>query len=143
VAALHREELRGRWGEEFQGEEFRAKAHALIRAGRFCFERGWVPATSGNFSARLADQRIAITVSGRHKGVLDEDGIMVVDLDGRPLSEGKRPSAETWLHVSLYRRDPAVGAVLHTHSVNATVLDALARRAAAARLRGTGRPFRA
>jgi methylthioribulose-1-phosphate dehydratase len=118
--ALHREELRRRWGEEFL-----TQARALIRAGRFFFERGWVPATSGNFSARLADQRIAITVSGRHKGVLDEDGIMVVDLDGRPLSEGKRPSAETWLHVSLYRRDPAVGAVLHTHSVNATVLSRL------------------
>jgi methionine salvage enolase-phosphatase E1 len=29
-----------------------------------------VPATSGNFSARLPDNNMAITVSGRHKGRL-------------------------------------------------------------------------
>lgn len=104
---------------------FKVRAAELIAAGRFFFERGWVPATAGNFSARLDDHHMAVTVSGRHKGELTEDDLMVVDLDGNVISEGKRPSAEAFLHIILYRRFPELGAVLHTHSVNATVLSKL------------------
>ena len=50
--------------------EFEQRAAELIEAGRTLYQMGMVPATSGNFSARLADGRIAITVSGRHKGRL-------------------------------------------------------------------------
>jgi len=103
-------------------EQFLAIAHDLLEAGRYIDGRGWVPATSGNFSARLDAERIAITVSGRHKGRLTADDFMVVDLAGNPLTTGKRPSAETLLHTQLYAHDPAIGAVLHTHSRNATVL---------------------
>ncbi|HXH03225.1 MAG TPA: methylthioribulose 1-phosphate dehydratase [Candidatus Competibacteraceae bacterium] len=102
------------------------QAQALIAAGRFFFERGWVPATSGNFSARLDADTALITVSGRHKGRLDEDSFLRVDLQGRPL-EARKPSAETLLHTLMYRREPAIGAVLHTHSVNSTVLSRLHR----------------
>jgi len=104
---------------------FKVRAAELIAAGHFFFERGWVPATAGNFSARLDGHHMAVTVSGRHKGELTEDDLMVVDLDGNVISEGKRPSAEAFLHIVLYRRFPDLGAVLHTHSVNATVLSKL------------------
>lgn len=107
-------------------EVFKQRAAELIGVGHFCFSRGWLPATSGNLSARLDASRIAITVSGRHKGELDASGIMAMDLDGSILTEGCRPSAETELHLMLYRRDQSIGAVLHTHSVNATVLSRLA-----------------
>jgi methylthioribulose-1-phosphate dehydratase len=108
-------------------ENFFAKAHALIKAGHFFFQRGWVPATSGNFSARIDSQQIAITVSGRHKGQLTEADIMVVDGNGHALSADKKPSAETLLHTTLYRHDPSINAVFHTHSVNATVLSLLCK----------------
>ncbi len=104
---------------------FNEAAEALVAAGRAIAAEGWVPATSGNFSLRLPGDAVAITVSGAHKGRLGVTDIMRVDLDGRPL-EDKRPSAETLLHVQLYRHDPAIGAVLHTHSVNATVVSRLA-----------------
>lgn len=94
----------------------------LIAAGRFFHARGWVPATSSNFSARLNADEILITSSGQHKGRLDEDGFLRADLQGNALEIGKRPSAETGLHTVMYRRDAALGCVLHTHSVNATVL---------------------
>lgn len=94
----------------------------LIAAGQFFHTRGWVPATSSNFSARLDAEQILITSSGQHKGYLDENGFLRADLQGVSLEQGKRPSAETGLHTLMYRRDPALGCVLHTHSVNATVL---------------------
>ena len=95
---------------------------ALIAAGRFFHQRGWVPATSSNFSARLSASEVLITSSGQHKGLLDEDGFLRADLHGVALEAGKRPSAETGLHTLMYRRDQSIGSVLHTHSVNATVL---------------------
>jgi methylthioribulose-1-phosphate dehydratase len=101
--------------------EFEQRADELIEAGRWLYNRGMVPATSGNFSARLGDATLAITVSGRHKGRLTRNDIMVTDANGQSL-DGRRPSAETLLHVQIYRRFPDTGAVLHPHSVNATLL---------------------
>jgi len=93
----------------------------LASAGRFFNARGWVPATAGNFSVRLDAGSCAVTVSGRHKGELTTADFMRVDLQGKALSKGKS-SAETLLHCQVYRRFPAVGAVLHTHSPASTVL---------------------
>ena len=91
----------------------------LIALGRFAAERGWVPATSGNFSHRIDARHIAVTLSGRDKGALTEADFAVVALD-EPLPSGV--SAETPLHVARYRRDGAIGAVAHVHSLAATVL---------------------
>lgn len=96
----------------------------LIDAGAFMHSRGWVPATSGNFSARLNDGTIAITVSGRHKGQLTPDDIMRVGLDGNSL-DGRRPSAETLLHTTLYQRYPEVHSVLHPHSLGSMLVSRL------------------
>lgn len=105
------------------------QVRALIDAGRALHARGWVPATSGNFSARLSDAEIALTVSGRHKGRLDETGIMRADMQGRAVGGDQRPSAETLLHTQLYRRYPEVGVVLHVHSINATLISRAVQRA--------------
>jgi methylthioribulose-1-phosphate dehydratase len=86
---------------------------------------GWTPATSSNFSMRLDDQHAAITISGRDKGRLGDDDIMVVDFDGRPVGSDRQPSAETLLHTQLYRRCPEIGCVLHTHSLNQTIASRL------------------
>lgn len=93
-------------------------AHALSIAdnARELAALGWTPATSSNFSMRLGDQFAAVTVSGRDKGKLGADDIMVVDFDNKPVATTSRPSAETALHTQIYRRFPAAGAVLHTHS---------------------------
>jgi methylthioribulose-1-phosphate dehydratase len=109
----------------YRTESLGALTDELIRAGRLFFERGWVPATAGNFSARLDERQLIITASGRHKGELDADGFLLVGLDGEILSPGRKPSAETGLHLQLYRRDSAIGAVLHTHSLPATLLSRL------------------
>lgn len=86
---------------------------------------GWTPATSSNFSERLDERHAAITVSGRDKGRLTPEDIMVVDFDGRPVATDLRPSAETLLHTRLYRRFPEVGCVLHTHSPVQTIASRL------------------
>lgn len=97
---------------------------ALIGAGQQLYAQGMVPATSGNFSMRLNDDTLAITVSGRHKGKLADADIMQVTMQGESLDQ-RRPSAETLLHTHIYARYHDANAVLHPHSVNATVLSRL------------------
>lgn len=108
----------------FKTDEFYDKADELIAAGRFIDQKGWVPATSGNFSAKLSDGNIAITVSGKHKGSLQREDIMLIDSTGQSL-DGKKPSAETLLHTSIYRRFPQAKSVLHPHSINAMLASRL------------------
>ncbi len=94
---------------------------AIVAAGREIHSRGWVPATSGNFSVRLDDGSVAITASGKDKSQLSEADILRVDMSGQPQKDGTA-SAELPLHLQLYTRDGQIGAILHTHSVNATIV---------------------
>jgi methylthioribulose-1-phosphate dehydratase len=110
--------------------DFTAAATAIIAVGARLDYRGLAPATAGNYSMRLEDGSIAITVSGAHKGRLTRDQIMRVAPDGTAL-DGKKPSAETLLHCLIYEIDRQAAAVLHTHSIAGTVLSrALAGRPA-------------
>jgi len=109
----------------FDTERLRHLAGELIPHVRELAQAGWTPATSSNFSHRLDDRHAAITISGRDKGRLTENDIMVIDLDGKAVDSEHRPSAETLLHTQLYRRFPEIGCVLHTHSQNQTVASRL------------------
>jgi methylthioribulose-1-phosphate dehydratase len=98
-------------------------AESLCTTARWCYSRGWVPATSGNFSVR-EDGRILVTASGLDKGTLTTAGLIEVDLKGRVLAGAGKPSAETALHLVLYRNRPTAGAILHVHTIWNTLLSA-------------------
>ena len=72
-----------------------ARADEIVAHTRELAALGWTPATSSNFSMRMDDRHAAITVSGRDKGRLSRDDIMVVDFAGQPVATSRRPSAET------------------------------------------------
>ena len=106
---------------------FSAASRALARIGRRYHARGWALGTSGNFSVVLpgANLQLAITASGVDKGALTPAQIIRIDASGRPATRTKlRPSAEAQLHLEIVSRRQA-GAVLHTHSVWATILSEL------------------
>ncbi|MFT9399335.1 methylthioribulose 1-phosphate dehydratase [Acetobacter sp.] len=102
--------------------DFAQAVQDILAAGQRMDSRGWVPATAGNISRRLADGRIAITRSGGHKGFLQAADVITVDENGKPHDTGNKPSAETLLHCQIYQQAPSAGAVLHGHSVASTVL---------------------
>ncbi|MGH8126563.1 MAG: methylthioribulose 1-phosphate dehydratase [Rhodanobacteraceae bacterium] len=108
----------------------------IARTGTELAARGWTPATSSNFSMRMDDANIAITISGRDKGALAPADVMAVGMDGRPANPDLRPSAETGLHLQIYRRLPDTGAVLHTHSHTQTVASRLFARQGVLALHG-------
>ncbi|WP_437832885.1 methylthioribulose 1-phosphate dehydratase [Sorangium sp. So ce1153] len=108
-------------------------ARELVEAGRFLSLRSFVPATSGNFSRRLDARTVAVTRSGVDKGELTEADILVADIHAPPPPGS---SAETPLHLHLYRERSGVAAVLHTHSVVSALLSSLREAEGAIALRG-------
>lgn len=120
----------------YDADRFRLIADQMIVSTRELAQLGWTPATSSNFSMRIDEKHLAITVSGRDKGRLTEADIMVVDLAGQPVGSDRKPSAETPLHTQLYRRFPEVGCVLHTHSRTQTVASRIFSSDGQVRLRG-------
>jgi methylthioribulose-1-phosphate dehydratase len=104
-----------------QGVDF--AAGEIVRAGAILAARGWAPAGSGNYSHRRPGG-FSITVSGARKGEITPAEVTRLDSAGAPL-DGRKPSAETALHLAIYRLAPGAQAVLHTHSIGAVVISRL------------------
>ena len=100
---------------------------ALRECGQVFWQRGWSVGTSSNYSAVISHDpvELVVTASGMDKGRLTREDFVRVGETGEAVADGQpKSSAETMLHVMLARRDD-VGAILHTHSVWATVLSDL------------------
>jgi len=107
----------------------------LVAACHWIGAKGWAPATGGNMSVREDARFCLLSESGKDKGSLTRDDFIQVEIATNRAPSGRKPSAETGLHTLIYRLFPEAGAVLHTHTVNATVLSR-AEKGSALRLAG-------
>ncbi|WP_414147454.1 methylthioribulose 1-phosphate dehydratase [Erwinia sp. BNK-24-b] len=102
----------------------------LVAACHWIGAKGWAPATGGNMSVRQDDKFCLLSESGKDKGALTRDDFIQVEIANNNVPSGRKPSAETGLHTLIYRLFPDAGAVLHTHTVNSTVLSRVEKSAA-------------
>lgn len=93
---------------------------SIVQFARRASTSGLSIGTSGNLSIRIGD-RVLITPSGRDTETMEPADICEVDLDGRLVSDGLRPSSEVPMHLASYACTDAV-AVVHTHSPFATAV---------------------
>lgn len=102
----------------------------LVAACHWIGAKGWAPATGGNMSVRQDDKFCLLSESGKDKGALTRDDFIQVEIANNNVPSGRKSSAETGLHTLIYRLFPDAGAVLHTHTVNSTVLSRVEKSAA-------------
>jgi L-fuculose-phosphate aldolase len=77
--------------------------------------------TSGNISLRRDERQFFVSPTGMSYDALEAADIPLVDLDGRWF--GRRlPSSEWRFHRDIFKSRVDVGAIVHTHSMNATAL---------------------
>ena len=82
---------------------------------------GLVILTWGNVSAVDRTRGlVVIKPSGVPYDRMTPADMVVVDLDGKTIEGGLRPSSDLPTHLALYRAFPSVGGVVHTHSTSAT-----------------------
>ena len=95
---------------------------AVCEANLRLASEGLVLHTFGNVSGISPDRRVmAIKPSGVPYDRMTPEQIVLVDADtGKPAEGDLRPSSDTPTHLELYRAFPAIGSIVHTHSLHAT-----------------------
>lgn len=94
---------------------------AVVAACQELTRRGLTHGTSGNIGLRRDEQRFFISPSGMSYDALESDDIPLMDLDGRWFGR-RRPSSEWRFHRDIFKARTEIGAIIHTHSQNATAL---------------------
>jgi ribulose-5-phosphate 4-epimerase/fuculose-1-phosphate aldolase len=92
----------------------------LCRIGASLYARGYVHATAGNLSARVAGGHV-ITPTDACLGFLDQTRLAFVD-DAGVQQAGDRASKTLALHRAIYAAEPAARCVIHTHSTHLVAL---------------------
>ena len=89
----------------------------IVRIGQLMYSKGFIAASDGNISARLRPDRLLITPSGLHKGLLQPDQLLLIDQSGRVVGPGRglKPTSELPMHLEAYRQRPDISAVVHAH----------------------------
>jgi len=110
---------------------------ALSASMRRLHARGWAEGTGGNFSvvATREPLRLLMAPSGVDKGMVEPAALIEVDGEGCVVAGAGRASAEFFLHRT-FVLERGAGAVLHTHSVTASVLSLAAVQAGAIHIGG-------
>ena len=98
-------------------EQVRAE---IVEVGRRLHARGFIAANDGNISVRLDETRLLTTPTGVSKGFMTPDMLVMTDLQGVKLADGRSPSTELLMHLAVYEVRPEIKAVVHAHPPTAT-----------------------
>ena len=98
-----------------------AARKAVIATARAMSARGLSPGRSGNVSCRWGTGML-ITPSGMAYETIEPADVVEVGADGAVASGSRKPSSEWRFHLAAYAQRPDMAAVVHTHSMHATVL---------------------
>ncbi len=94
----------------------------IIDTGNNIYNKNLISGKSGNISSRInaaSGDIIAITPTLKSLAGLKAEDIVLINLDGNILSDGK-PSSEVNMHLEIYKKRDDVNAIVHTHSPYAT-----------------------
>jgi L-fuculose-phosphate aldolase len=98
----------------------------LANACRILFRLGLTD-YMGHPSVRIPDTNY-ILIKPRHslrirsQDRLSPDDMVIIDIDGNPISGTDAPPSERFIHTSIYKAQPDVQAIIHTHQPWATVM---------------------
>jgi L-fuculose-phosphate aldolase len=87
----------------------------ICRVGQLVFQKGWVAANDGNISIRLDAERILATPTGVSKGMMEPDGLIIVDMKGNKISGRAERTSEIAMHLAVYELRPDIKSVVHAH----------------------------
>lgn len=106
-------------------EEARRVGLEIINVAREMLQSGLVEGTEGNVSAKVGDDRILITPTSMNYMEMTIEDLVLIDLKGNVLEGKRQPSSEKPMHLRVYNAREDVGAIVHTHSLYASVLAVL------------------
>lgn len=104
-------------------EQIAAIKEQIVATAQWLYSKGYLMATGGNISARIAGQAaFAITPSNYDYMQMTVEDVCVLTLDLRPMEGERKPSVESGMHAAIYRARQDVNAIIHTHQVYTSAL---------------------
>lgn len=95
---------------------------AVADMGRLLLQKQLLAGTWGNISVRIDKDCYAITPSGAPYATMQAEDVVLINAKGEKVTGERTPSSETPLHVAIYKNLEAAQAIIHTHSIYASVL---------------------
>jgi len=87
---------------------------------RRLYEQKLTTCSGGNISLKVDENKILITPSQLDKARLTPEQIGIITVDGENLTPELKPSMETGMHLSIFKKRPDIKAVVHAHPPYAT-----------------------
>ena len=96
-------------------ERIKSFKNNILAIGRLLWEKELVSGLNGNLSLRVDPETILLTAHNTCLGLLQEEDVLALQLDGQLLEKGEI-STENLLHTEIYKNFSNVQAVIHTHT---------------------------
>jgi L-fuculose-phosphate aldolase len=107
---------------------YKQKRKEVARFMRRLYKHGLTTTSGGNISLRISDNLIAITPSATDKGSMRWKEVGLLTMKGENLTPDLKPSIETEMHLSIYRKKKDIRAIVHAHPTFATAFTAMKNR---------------
>jgi L-fuculose-phosphate aldolase len=102
-------------------KERKEVAHFMRRLYKF----GLTTTSGGNISLRLPDDVVAITPSSTDKGRMKWEEVGLLTISGENLTPELKPSMESGMHLSIYKKRKDISAIIHAHPLFASSFTAM------------------
>jgi L-fuculose-phosphate aldolase len=107
--------------------KYKSERKEVARFMRRLYTHKLTTTSGGNVSLKVSDNLIAITPSATDKGAMKWKEVGLMTIDGENLTPELKPSIESEMHLSIYRRKN-VNAVVHAHPTFATAFTAMKKK---------------
>jgi L-fuculose-phosphate aldolase len=104
---------------------YKKERKGVARFMRRLYKRGLTSASGGNISLRITDDIILITPSSTDKGYMRWKEVGIINIIGDNLTPELKPSIESEMHLSIYRKKKEISAIVHAHPVFASSFTAM------------------
>ena len=105
--------------------KYRDERREVARFMRRLYKHGLTTTSGGNISQRIADDIIVITPSATDKGRMRWKEVGIISLSGENLTPELKPTIEFDMHLSIYKMNKDVTAIVHAHPLFASSFTAM------------------
>jgi len=106
-------------------EKYKKERKEVAAFMRRLYRQGLTTTSGGNISFRISEDIILITPSATDKGRMKWKEVGIMTILGENLTVKLKPSMESEMHLSIYRKNNEVKAIVHAHPVFASAFTAM------------------
>lgn len=106
-------------------DKFKTERKQVACFMRRLYTQGLTTTSGGNISLRVSEDTIILTPSATDKGRMKWKEVGIMSITGENLTSRLKPSIESEMHLSIYKKNSKVTAIVHAHPVFSSAFTAM------------------